>query len=75
VLHELAHFVDDETKVHIGDHAYGWEDKYKTLPHPTRIRNAECYSACAFELAFGNARLAGIYPALRVIEVDPVVIR
>ena len=57
------------------DNAYGWEDKYLTLPHDKPIRNAECYAACAFELAFGNERLASIYPKLRVLEIDPVIIR
>ena len=75
VLHELAHFVDDEKKLPIDDHAYGWQDQYLTLPHEKRIHNAECYSACAFELALGNPRLANIYPKLRVLEIDPVVIR
>ncbi len=75
VIHELAHFVDDEKKVMIQDHAYGWENRYQTLPHALRIRNADCYSAAAFDLALGNTRLAAIYPQLRVIELDPVIIR
>lgn len=74
VIHELAHFVDDEKKVKIEDHAYGFQEKYKTLAHNLRIRNADCYSAAAFDLALGNARLAAIYPNLRVIEIDPVII-
>jgi hypothetical protein len=56
--------VDDERKVGIIDHAYGWEHKYLTLPHDRRIHDAECYAARAFELAFGNERSANIRPKL-----------
>jgi hypothetical protein len=77
VLHELAHFVDDETKVAIVDKAYGNELRYMTLSHYQRIRNAECYSACAFELAFGNPRLAAMFPLLGVnrLVIDETIIR
>ena len=74
LLHELAHFVDDEKTAKIGDHAYGHDDKYGTLPHPLRMRNADCHGLLAFEFFAGNQRLALIYPKLRVIEIDPVVI-
>lgn len=74
LLHELAHFIDDEKVAAIRDHAYGHEDKYQTLAHELRKRNAECYSLLAFEFFAGNARLAQLHPKLRVIEIDPVVI-
>jgi len=74
VLHELAHFVDNETQLHIGDIAYGYQPSILRLSHHQRMRNAECYSACAFEMAFGNDRLVGIYPLLRAIEIDDDVI-
>jgi hypothetical protein len=38
------------------------------------MRNADCYGLLAFEFFAGNQRLAQIYPKLRVIEIDPVVI-
>jgi hypothetical protein len=75
LMHELAHFVDDEKTAAIKDHGYGHEDKYLTLPHALRMRNAECYALLAFEFFAGNARLAQIYPKLRVINLDPIVIR
>jgi hypothetical protein len=75
LMHELAHFVDDEKAAAIRDHAYGHDDRYVTLPHALRKLNADCYGLLAFEFFAGNARLAQIYPKLRVIEIDPVVIR
>jgi peptidoglycan hydrolase-like protein with peptidoglycan-binding domain len=75
LLHELAHFVDDEKVAAIKDHAYGHQDSYLTLPHVLRMRNAECFALLVFELFGGNERLAQIYPKLRVIEIDPVIIR
>lgn len=75
LMHELAHFVDAENAAAIRDHAYGHDDRYLTLPHPLRKLNADCYGLLAFEFFAGNVRLAQIYPKLRVIEIDPVVIR
>jgi peptidoglycan hydrolase-like protein with peptidoglycan-binding domain len=73
VLHELAHHVTDvkETKWPlIVDQAYAHERKYEHLSSSQRIHNAESYAAFAFESAMGNARLAALYPLLRVIELD-----
>jgi hypothetical protein len=75
LMHELAHFVDNEKVAAIVDHAYGHQDSYQTLAHPLRLRNAECYGLLAFEFFAGNERLAQIHPKLRVIEIEPVVIR
>jgi peptidoglycan hydrolase-like protein with peptidoglycan-binding domain len=74
-LHELAHLSSNVAPAAIlADNASGFVPAYFTIEHSKRIRNADSYANFAFELTFGNTRLAAIMPLLRVIEIDPVVI-
>jgi len=74
-LHELAHLSSNQgPAMLLDDHASGFDANYSTLPHTTRLRNADSYANFAFEITFGNERLAAIMPLLRVIEIREVVI-
>ena len=66
LMHELAHFVDDEKRVEIADPARGWQDKYTKLPHHLCLRNADCYALLAFEYFAGQDRMRAIYPNLPI---------
>src|SRR5262249_49566210 len=69
-LHEVAHLSSNQgPAVLLDDHADGFQPTYFTLPHKTRLKNADSYANFAFENKFGNARLAAIMPLLRVIEI------
>jgi hypothetical protein len=67
VLHEVGHLA---THLSLGptlvDKAYGWESQYFTLPHATRLINADSYANFAFEMAFGNDRLAAVTTEMRL---------
>ena len=66
IMHELAHFVDEEKKAPIKDHAYGHQARYQTLPHYLRKLNADCYALLAFEYWAGQDRMRAIYPNLPI---------
>ncbi len=69
-LHELAHLSSNQgPSVFLEDNAYGFQPKYFTISHQSRLRNADSYANFAFENAFGNVRLAAIVPGLRVIQL------
>ena len=63
LMHELLHFVDDESKERqIVDHAY--RDKAMKLPHAQRMHNSDNYALFASHIHFGRARLVASQPKL-----------
>jgi len=63
LLHELLHFVDDESKEkRIID--YGYRDKAMQLPHFMRMHNADNYALFASHIWYGRARLVASQPEL-----------
>jgi peptidoglycan hydrolase-like protein with peptidoglycan-binding domain len=63
LMHELLHFVDDESKERrIVDHGYC--EKAMTLPHSQRMHNADNYALFASHIHFGRARLVASQPTL-----------
>jgi len=63
LLHELLHFVDDETQSHvITDYAYA--DRCFQLPHELRMRNSDSYALFGSHAYFGHQRLVASAPRL-----------
>jgi len=63
LLHELFHFVDEESKEHsINDH--GYRDGAMRLPHEKRMHNADNYALFASHVHYGRTRLVASQPAL-----------
>jgi hypothetical protein len=64
LLHELFHFVDDESKERqIVDH--GYREKAMQLPHDLRMHNSDNYALFASHVYFGRERLLKSQPQLR----------
>lgn len=64
LLHELIHFVDDESKERrIVDH--GYREKAMKLPHSLRMHNSDNYALFASHIHFGRDRLIASQPSLR----------
>lgn len=64
LMHELLHFVDDETKARaILDH--GYREKAMRLPHAMRMHNADNYALFATHAHMGRARLVASQPAMQ----------
>lgn len=63
LMHELLHFVDDESKERrIVDH--GYREKAMKLPHAQRMHNSDNYALFASHVHFGRARLVASQPTL-----------
>ncbi len=63
LMHELVHFVDDETLARvIVDYGYG--DTALRLPHQLRMRNSDNYALFASHVYFGRGRLVASQPKL-----------
>jgi len=63
LLHELLHFVDDETQARVlTDHAKGARNFQ--LPHQLRMRNADSYALFGSHAHFGQQRLVASWQAL-----------
>lgn len=64
LMHELVHFVDDESQAHqIVD--YGYREKAMKLPHNLRMRNSDNYALFASHLHIGRGRLIASQPSLQ----------
>lgn len=64
LLHELIHFVDDESKERrIVDH--GYRERAMKLPHSLRMHNSDNYALFASHVHFGRDRLIASQPSLR----------
>ena len=65
LLHELFHFVDEESKERvIGDAPDGYREGAFKLAHESRMRNADSYALFTSHTAFGRARLVAALPTL-----------
>ncbi len=65
LLHELFHFVDDESKERrIGDAPDGYREGAFKLVHEVRMHNADNYALFTSHIAFGRARLIAALPTL-----------
>lgn len=63
LLHEVIHFVDDESKERrIVDH--GYRDKAMKLPHSLRMHNSDNYALFASHAHIGRERLVASQPSL-----------
>lgn len=63
LLHELLHFVDDETAKHmIVD--YGYRDRAMKLPHDLRMHNSDNYALFASHAFLGRPRLVASQPTV-----------
>ncbi|QEF97078.1 Putative peptidoglycan binding domain protein [Stieleria maiorica] len=62
LMHELFHFIDDETFLYIRDHCY--RDRIFSIPHEKRMRNADNYAVFTSHVHFGRARLVKSQPKL-----------
>lgn len=64
LMHELVHFVDDETRERmIIDH--GYREGAMKLPHDRRMHNSDNYALFASHVFFGRERLLASQPTLR----------
>ncbi|QDV86697.1 peptidoglycan-binding domain-containing protein [Planctomycetes bacterium TBK1r] len=63
LMHELFHFIDDETFLYIRDHCY--REKIFNLTHKQRMRNADNYAVFTSHVHFGRERLLKSQPKLR----------
>jgi Putative peptidoglycan binding domain len=72
LMHELFHFVDDESKERqIGDAPDGYREGAFKLAHEPRMHNADSYALFTSHVAIGRARLVAALPTLEgVIPQD-----
>lgn len=72
LMHELFHFVDDESKERqIGDAPNGYREGAFKLAHEPRMHNADSYALFTSHVAIGRARLVAALPTLAgVIPAD-----
>ena len=65
LVHELFHFVDDETRQSlIVDAPHGYRDGAMRLTHEQRMHNADNYALFVTHTAIGRARLVASQPTL-----------